>query len=85
MARARVRLVGRPLRAVVTAVVEPGARPAKVVREVAGVVADARLSGGVRGLPANVRSTGGEPPGAADALNRRGRASTRRPAGFTHE
>lgn len=55
VARARVRLVGRPLRAVVTVVVEPVARPARVVREVAGVVADARAGSGVRGLSADVR------------------------------
>ncbi|MFI7285646.1 hypothetical protein ACIBRY_03105 [Streptomyces anulatus] len=55
VARARVRLVGRPLRAVVTVVVEPGARPAQVVRSVAGVIADARDSGGVRSLSADIR------------------------------
>ncbi|MFI1226687.1 MULTISPECIES: hypothetical protein [unclassified Streptomyces] len=55
VARARVRLVGRPLRAVVTVVVEPGARPAEVVRWVTAVIAEARASGGVRGLPADVR------------------------------
>lgn len=54
VARSRVRLVGRPLRAVVTVVVEPGARPAKVIQEVAGVVADAR-AGGVQSLSADVR------------------------------
>lgn len=55
VARARVRLVGRPMRAVVTMVVEPEARPAEVARAAAGVVADARDSGGVRVLPADVR------------------------------
>lgn len=55
VARARVRLVGRPLRAVVTVVVEPGARPAEVVRSLAGVIADARASSGVPGLPADMR------------------------------
>ncbi|MET9768448.1 hypothetical protein [Streptomyces sp. NPDC006415] len=55
VARARVRLVGRPLRAAVTVVVEPGARPAEVVRSVAGVIADARASSGVRSLSADVR------------------------------
>ncbi|UZI26807.1 hypothetical protein [Streptomyces sp. VB1] len=56
VARARVRLVGgRPLRAVVTVVVEPGARPAQIVRSVAGVIAEARDSGGVRSLSADIR------------------------------
>lgn len=55
VARARVRLVGRPLRALVTVVVEPGARPAQVVRSVAEVITDARDSGGVRSLPTEVR------------------------------
>ncbi|MFJ9112533.1 hypothetical protein [Streptomyces sp. NPDC102283] len=55
VARARVRLVGRPLRAVVTVVVEPGARPAQVVQSVAGIIAEARDSGGVRSLPADLR------------------------------
>ncbi|MFJ1593400.1 hypothetical protein ACIOD0_24620 [Kitasatospora albolonga] len=56
VARARVRLAGRPLRASVTLVVEPEARPAEVVRRVAaGVVEDARRCAGVRGLPADVR------------------------------
>ncbi|MFJ4970135.1 hypothetical protein [Streptomyces sp. NPDC088755] len=55
-ARARVRLAGRPLRASVTLVVEPEARPAEVVRRVAaGVVADARHCAGVRELPTDVR------------------------------
>ncbi|WP_257138836.1 hypothetical protein [Streptomyces sp. rh34] len=53
--RARVRLVGRPLRAVVTVVVEPEARPAQVVRSVAGIIAEARDSGGLRSLSADVR------------------------------
>ncbi|MFE2974627.1 hypothetical protein [Streptomyces sp. NPDC059258] len=55
VARARVRLVGRPPRAVVTVVVEPGARPAEVVRSVTGVIADARASSGVLSLPADLR------------------------------
>ncbi len=56
VARARVRLAGRPLRASVTLVVEPEARPSEVVRRVGvGVVADARDCAGVRGLPAEVR------------------------------
>ncbi|ARF77519.1 hypothetical protein B7C62_34715 [Kitasatospora albolonga] len=56
VARARVRLAGRPLRASVTLVVEPEARPAEVVRRVAaGVVEDARRCAGVRDLPADVR------------------------------
>lgn len=55
VARARVRLVGRPPRAVVTVVAEPGARPAQVVRSVAGAIADARDSGGVQRLSADVR------------------------------
>ncbi|MEU2069639.1 hypothetical protein [Streptomyces anulatus] len=58
VARARVRLVGRPLRAVVTVVVEPGGRPAQIVRSVAGVVADARDSGGVQRLSADIRVRG---------------------------
>lgn len=58
VARARVRLVGRPLRAVVTVVVEPGARPAQIVRSVAGVIADARDSGGVQRLSADIRVRG---------------------------
>lgn len=53
--RARVRLVGRPLRAVVTVVVEPRARPAQIVHSVAGVIADARNSGGVRSMSADIR------------------------------
>ncbi|RPK87502.1 MULTISPECIES: hypothetical protein [Streptomyces] len=85
VARARVRLAGRPLRAMATVVVEPGARPAKVVREVAGVVADARAGGGLSGLPADVTNTGREPRGAADALNPPRPCSTRRPTGSTHE
>lgn len=56
VAHARVRLAGRPLRAAVTLVVEPEARPAEVVRRVAaGVVADARRCAGVRALPTDVR------------------------------
>ncbi|MFW3464136.1 DUF6286 domain-containing protein [Streptomyces microflavus] len=56
VAHARVRLAGRPLRASVTLVVEPEARPAEVVRRVAaGVVSDARRCAGVRGLPTDVR------------------------------
>ncbi|ATZ00272.1 hypothetical protein ACIQIG_30015 [Streptomyces bacillaris] len=56
VARARVRLSGRPLRATVTLVVEPEARPAEVVRRVAaGMVADARRCAGVRDLPTDVR------------------------------
>ncbi|MFB7230551.1 hypothetical protein ACFCY9_22730 [Streptomyces fimicarius] len=55
VARARVRLVGRPLRAAVTVVVEPEARPAEVVRSVAGVITDARDSSGVQALPADIR------------------------------
>ncbi|MFE3718229.1 Asp23/Gls24 family envelope stress response protein [Streptomyces cyaneofuscatus] len=56
VAHARVRVAGRPLRAAVTLVVEPEARPAEVVRRVAaGVVADARRCAGVRGLPTDVR------------------------------
>ncbi len=56
VARARVRLSGRPLRAAVTLVVEPEARPAEVVRRVAaGMVTDARRCAGVRGLPTDVR------------------------------
>lgn len=53
--RARVRLGGRPLRAVVAVVVEPGARPAQVVRSVAGVVTEARDSGGIRSLSADIQ------------------------------
>ncbi|CAO0835238.1 hypothetical protein ACTFBT_36510 [Streptomyces microflavus] len=56
VAHARVRLAGRPLRASVTLVVEPEARPVEVVRRVAaGVVSDARRCAGVRGLPTDVR------------------------------
>ncbi|MEW2071451.1 hypothetical protein [Streptomyces sp. NPDC007346] len=56
VAHARVRLAGRPLRAAVTLVVEPEARPAEVVRRVAaGVVTDARRCAGVRALPTDVR------------------------------
>lgn len=52
---ARVRLVGRPLRAVVTVAVEPRARPAQIVRSVAGVIVDARNSGGVQSMSADIR------------------------------
>ncbi|MEU0160488.1 hypothetical protein ABZ154_17025 [Streptomyces sp. NPDC006261] len=56
VADARVRVAGRPLRAAVTLVVEPEARPAEVVRRVAaGMVADARRCAGIRGLPTDVR------------------------------
>nr|WP_239119895.1 alkaline shock response membrane anchor protein AmaP [Streptomyces cyaneofuscatus] len=56
VAHARVRVAGRPLRATVTLVVEPEARPAEVVRRVAaGAAADARRCAGVRGLPTDVR------------------------------
>ncbi len=55
VARARVRIVGRPPRAVVAVVVEPGSRPAQVVRSVAAVSADARDSVGVRSLSADIR------------------------------
>ncbi|MEV1048192.1 hypothetical protein [Streptomyces sp. NPDC049916] len=63
VARARVRLVGRPIRAAVIVTVEPEARPTEVLRGVARVIADARVSGGIPGLPADVRVRVANRPG----------------------